>query len=132
MARCCWALHRDQPTVEIVLTLAVTGQPLPRRLLADTGAGARASPFQLVLDEDDCLQCGGTPLNPIRLGGAYSGTFPLYAVRIMLPALGVDEELSVVAVPSTPTGFDGIAGFAFLNRFNYGNFGDAGLLGLEC
>jgi hypothetical protein len=37
-----------------------------------------------------------------------------------------------VGVRSVPAGFDGIACFAFLDRFTYGNFGDPGQFGLEC
>ena len=42
------------------------------------------------------------------------------------------RRLRVVAVPSVPRWFDGIACFSFLNRFTYGNFGDPARFGLEC
>jgi hypothetical protein len=118
--------------VEVLLTLAANGQDYPRTLLADTGAGSRTSVFELLLDEDDCLLCGGNPLQPVLLGRAYTGSFPTYGISVRLPALGFDQNLRVVGVPSVPAGFDGIACFAFLDRFTYGNFGDASQFGLEC
>jgi len=131
MPRVQWALRYDQPCVEITLTLAADGQPMPRVLLADTGAGTRTSLFQLILDEDDCLLCGGKPLPPITLGGAYTGSFPTYRLAVKLPAIGFDENLRAVAVSTLPPAFDGIACFAFLNRFTYGHFGDPAQFGLE-
>src|ERR1700733_7360004 len=50
---------RGRPCVEVILTLTAGGQQLARNLLADTGAGSRNSAFQLILEEDDCLLCGG-------------------------------------------------------------------------
>ena len=132
MPRVHWPLQQGRPSVEVVLTLAAVGQPYPRVLLADTGAGSRHPRFQLILDEDDCLLCGGKPDQPIVLAGAYEGSFPRYVLRVRLPALGFDQNLRAVGVPSVPSGFDGIACFSFLNRFTYGNFGDPGLFGLEC
>ena|SRR2546426_4427172 len=131
MPRVQWPLWRGRPCVQVVLTLAPSGQPLSRTLLADTGAGSRTSRFELILDEDDCLLCGGNPLQSVTLGGAYAGSFPTYALRVRLPALGFDQDLRAVAVTSVPAGFDGIACFGFLNRFSYGNFGDPGQFGLE-
>jgi hypothetical protein len=127
-----WPLRHGRPCVEIVLTLAQGGQPLPRTLLADTGAGGQSAPFHLILDEDDCLLCGGNLGASITLGRAYSGSFPLYDLRVQNPALGFDQNLCTVGVTSVPAGFDGIACFAFLNRFTYGNFGDPSQFGLEC
>jgi hypothetical protein len=118
--------------VEIVLNFAQGGQPLSRILLTDTGAGSRNGAFDLILDEDDCLHCGGVPGRPVTLGGAYVGSFPLYDLPVCLPALGFDQPLRAVGVPSVPAGFDGIACFGFLNRFTYGNFGDPNRFGLEC
>jgi hypothetical protein len=100
-------------------------------LLADTGAGSRAGPFQLILDEDDCLLCGGFPYPSVTLGGAYVGAFPIYDIPVRVPALGFDQRLHAVGVPSVPPAFDGIACFGFLNRFTYGNFGDPSQFGLE-
>jgi hypothetical protein len=131
MPRVQWPLRHGRPCVEVLLTLAAHGQPFPRILLADTGAGSRTARFQLILDEDDCLLCGGNPLQAVTLGGAYAGSFPTNALRVRLPALGFDQNLRAVGVPSVPAGFDGIACFSFLNRFTYGNFGDPSQFGLE-
>lgn len=131
MPRVTWLLRRGRPCVEVVLTLPPSGLNQPRALLADTGA-ARTAAFGLLLSENDCLLYGGKLDQPIKLRGAYSGTFPTYVLRVRLPALGFDQNLRVVGVPSVPAGFDGIACFAFLDRFTYGNFGDASQFGLEC
>jgi hypothetical protein len=131
MPRVLWPLRHDRPSVEVVLTLAPGGQSLTRTLLAGSGAGSRTSFFELILDEDDCLLCGGNPLQPVLLGGAYAGSFPTYGISVRIPALGFDQNLPVVGVPSVPAGFDGIACFAFLNRFTYGNFGDPNQFGLD-
>jgi hypothetical protein len=101
-------------------------------LLADTGAGSRISTFELILDEDDCLLCSGVPDVSVGLGGAYSGVFPTYDLPVQIPALGFDQPLLAVGVPSLPAGFDGIACFPFLSRFTYGNFGHPDQFGLEC
>ncbi len=131
MARVTWLLRHGRPSVEIVLSLA-SGHPHPRTLLADTGAGSRSAAFELLLDEHDCLLCGGTPDQPVQLGGAYSGSFPTYVLPVRLPALGFDKAVRAVGVPFVPRGLDGIACFGFLNRFTYGNFGDPAQFGLEC
>jgi hypothetical protein len=101
----------------VVLTLAQGQQPVTRTLLADTGAGAVHVPVELVLNEDDCLLCGASPHKAILLGGAYQGSFPTYVLRVQLPAIGFDQDIRVVGVPSVPAGFDGIACFRFVNRF---------------
>ena len=132
MPRVQWPLLYGRPCVQVVLTLTQGGQPLPRTLIADTGAGSRTSSFELILDEDDCLPCGGLPGSSITLGGAYAGLFPVYDLPVQLPALGFDQNLRPVAVPSVPAGFDGIACFGFLDRFTYSNFGDPSQFGLEC
>jgi hypothetical protein len=131
MPRQLWQLKRCRPCVRVVLTLELNGQSVTRTLLADSGAGSLLSGFELILEEDDCLLCGGLPEQPVALGGAYTGSFPSYTVRVSIPELGFDENLRLVGVPSVPDGFDGIAGFPFLNRFTYGNFGDADQFGLE-
>ena len=131
MPRVQWPHRHGRPCVEVVLTPALGGQPLPRTLLADTGAGSQTSGFELILDEDDCLLCGGFPYLSVTLGGAYVGSFPLYDLSVQVPALGFAQNLRVVGVPSVPKGLDGIACFRFLNRFTYGNFGDHKEFGLE-
>jgi hypothetical protein len=132
MPRVVWPLRRGQPSVHVVLRLALGGQPLPRTLLADTGAGSRSGAFHLVLEEDDCLLCGGIPYKIVALAGAYVGSFPVYFLPVRIPALGFGRKLRAVGVPSVPSGFDGIACFGFVNRFTYGNFGDPNQFGLEC
>jgi hypothetical protein len=131
MPRMEWPLRNGRPSVEIVLTLAAAGQPMVRALLADTGAGSSNSIFDLILDEVDCVLCGGIPGASLTLGGAYVGAFPLYDVAVQLPTLGFAKNLRVVGVPLLLMGFDGIACFSFVNRFSYGNFGKPGLFGLE-
>jgi len=131
MPRVVWPLRHGRPCVEIVLTLISNGQPFPRTLLADTGAGSQTSGIDLILDEDDCLLCGGLVGTSVTLGGAFVGTFPPYYLFVQLPALGFAANLRVVGVPSVSAAFEGIACFCFLNRFTYGNFGDSGVFGLE-
>lgn len=126
-----WTLYADRPMLEVVLTLAAGGRGLPRRLVADTGAGSRRDVFELILEEDDCLQCGGIPIHQVRLSGAYHGLFPVYLVDVRLLALSFDDAVPVVGVSSVPRGFDGIACFKFLRRFSYGNFGNPEGFGLE-
>ena len=126
-----WPLRGGRPCVQISLSLATSGQTVQRVLLADTGAGARQSRFQLILDEHDCLLCGGRPDLSISLGGAYVGSFPRYTLHVRVPMLGFNRRLRVVGVPTPPAGFDGIACFGFLNKFTYGNFGDPNQFGLE-
>jgi hypothetical protein len=69
-----WVLQNDRPVIEIVLP-ANGGQNVVRILVADTGAGTRQSVFQLLLDENDCLQSGSILMGQVQLGGAYSGSF---------------------------------------------------------
>ncbi|MBI3822359.1 MAG: hypothetical protein HY289_06735 [Planctomycetes bacterium] len=131
MARVQWQLRNDRPVIQVMLALAPGGQKVTRTVLADTGAGAANDPFEFVLDEIDCLLCGGTPLKTVTLGGAFTGVHPIYAIPIEIPALNFSDNVLVVGVAAPPTGFDGIACFRFLNRFTYGNFGDKNAFGLE-
>ena len=131
MPRVLWPLLHHRPIVEVVLTLTSGGQPLVRQLIADTGAATARAGFELLLQENDCLVCGGIPSHPVTLGGAYIGSFPVYVVRLQIPTLNFDHHLRAAGVPACPVGFDGIAGFRFLNRFSYGNFGDPSRFGLE-
>jgi hypothetical protein len=131
MARVFWPLVRDRPSVEITLQLAATGAQVKRTVLADTGAGTAKVDMDLVLEQSDCLLCGGIPLHSAALGGAYSGSFPVYLIRVQIPSLGFDHNVHAVGVPTVPPGLDGIACFRFLNRFTYGNFGNPAQFGLE-
>jgi hypothetical protein len=130
MPRVVWPLLDQQPMVEITLT-RTDGQQVRRQLLADTGAGKGQDLEDLALAEADCVACGGFQLNPVLLGGAYTGSHRVYILRIQLPDLGFDQDLAVIAVPTCPDGFEGIAAFVFLNRFGYGNFGNPTQFGLE-
>jgi hypothetical protein len=131
MPRILWPLRNGQPSIQIVLTFAAAGNAVVRHLLADTGAGTANAGFELILDEGDCLQASGVPAQPISLGGAYVGPYPVYVVRAQIPVLGFDQHVRMVGVSTVPKGLDGLAGFRFLNRFSYGNFGDPGMFGLE-
>ncbi len=131
MPRAVWPLFHDRPSIRIGLTQAAGGQKTPRYLAADTGAGSMLAAFELILRESDCQLCGGVPAQVVVLGGAYAGSFLIYTLRVQVPELGFDDDVKVAGVPTVPVGFDGIAGFRFLNRFTYGNFGDPGQFGLE-
>jgi hypothetical protein len=130
MARARWPLLRGEPIIEVVLTLKQGSTKTTRTLLADTGAGNAYSSFELLLDEQDCIACGGKKAQTVQLGGAYSGTFPRYRLRVEIPQLQFSGRVLVVGVPGL-AGLDGIAGFRFVNRFTYGNFGDPREFGLE-
>ena len=127
MPRIQWPLQNGRPCVQIVLTSGQDGPSLPLTLLADTGAGARGRGLEFILRDKDCVLCGGSSHQPIALGGAYIGSFPTYILNVQIPALGFARNTRVVAVPSPPRRFDGIACFSF----TYGNFGDPDLFGLE-
>lgn len=131
MLRAMWPLHQGRPQIEIVLTPALGRQKMIRVLLADSGAGSDQAAFELVLDEDDCLLCNTTVLGQVQLAGAIAGSYPIYGIRVEIPQLGFDDRIRAVGVPTTPTGFDGIAGFRFLNRFGYGNFRNPKQFGIE-
>ena len=131
MARAPWPLQHDRPAIEVTLTLALGGTQVSRWLLADSGAGNAKAAFEILLDETDCLLCGGKPTQIISLTGALAGPFPLYILRIRIPLLGFDDNVAAIGVPNLPMSLDGIACFRFLNRFTYGNFGNAGEFGLE-
>lgn len=131
MPRILWPLLHHRPIIEVVLSPKSGGQSQVRQIIADTGAGRARAGFELLLQETDCLLCGGIPSYPVTLGGAYAGSFPVYVVRIEIPALNFDRYLRVAGVPACPEGFDGIACFRLLNRFNFGNFGDPSGFGLE-
>jgi hypothetical protein len=131
MPRLDWPLRNGRPCIEIVLTLLPNGQPQPRTLVADTGAGSFHAGFELILEEDDCLLCGGIVVGTGLLRGAYVGAFPFYDLAVQIPGLNFTRNLRVVGVPSVPPNCNGIAGFRFLNRFHYGNFGDPSHFSLE-
>ena len=109
MPRVEWPLRHGRPCLQIVLTLVSGGQAFPRTLLADTGAGSLTSGIDLILDEDDCLLCGGLAGHSVNLSGAYVGSFPLYDLPVQLPALGFAKNLRAVGVPAISGTLDGIA-----------------------
>jgi hypothetical protein len=131
MPRAQWPLLQHRPVIQVVLTLAHGGQRVTRTLLADTGAGGARDPFEMILDEVDCLLCGGKLSQTVHLGGAYSGSHPVYNILVEIPQLNLRRYLRAVGVPAPPPNFDGIACFRFLNRFTYGNFGNKNEFGLE-
>lgn len=124
-----WPLRHSRPCIEIVLPRPK--RSVIRRLLADSGAGSRASIVQLLLRERDCIQTAQPAIGEVTLGGSYSGQFPVYLVEVQVPSLKFSELVTVAGVSHVPDGFDGIACFKFLNRFHYGNFADADGFGLE-
>jgi hypothetical protein len=107
------------------------GPPLPRTLLADTGAGTENVAVRLLLRDADCISCGVRQPGTIGLGRAYRGPHLVYLVRIAIPALGYAKDLQAAAIAAPPAYFDGTACFSFLNEFTYGNFGDPRQFGLE-
>jgi len=117
MPRNQWVLSRGRPVIEVELTDATTGDFLPRLMLADTGAGDALAGFELILHEDDCQRSSDSPSHTASLGGAYSGIYLVYSVRIQIPAIGFDDNIPVVGVPDLDEDLDGIACFRFLNRF---------------
>jgi hypothetical protein len=70
MPRATWSLRQGSPAIRVVLTLVARNQPFPLHLLADTSAGTTNSAFDLVLEESDCLLCGGKSSTTVGLGGA--------------------------------------------------------------
>jgi hypothetical protein len=92
-----WPLHLHRPSIEVVLPRFRSNRV--RRLVADSGAGHARSAFQLVLRNADCLSSRGTLVGQVQLGGAYSGQFPIYLVRIQIPLLGFADDVPVVGVP---------------------------------
>ena len=124
-----WPLRNRRPAVELMLP-HVKGRRR-RRLLADTGAGSNDSSFELLLSEADCQRSAdNTLLGQVQLGRAYSGWFNVYLIEVRIPRLDFAAAVPVAGVPQGPDGFDGIACFKFLNRFQYGNFGDPDRFGL--
>lgn len=130
MPRVVWALHSDRPHIEIEL-FSLAKKMKVRRLIADTGAGNAQSAFELVLPLADCQAARGHLMGQVQLRGAYAGMFPVYSVKVHLPQLGFKKSVTAVGATNIPNGFDGIAGFKFLDRFHYGNFGTPNQFGLE-
>ncbi len=132
MARVLWPFHHNRPSIQVTLVPAAGGSPVTRTLLPDTGAGSLAIRFHLLLPLADCLLCGGVLSHDVNLGGAYRGKHRVYLVYVEIPGLAFRGAIWAAAIAKPPQGFDGLAGFRFLNRFTYGNFGDKRQFGLEC
>ncbi len=130
MAHVAWPLVGGRPIVQVTL-VGAAGQTVSLDLLADTGAGAAASPFELLLEQQTCARYGGNPGQPINLQGAYAGSFPVYVVRATIAALNFDQYVRAVGVSTVPRSLSGIACFRLLNQFTFGNFGNLGQFGLE-
>lgn len=130
MPRAVWPLADGRPVVQVELHTPEVRSAI-RTLLADTGAGTIRSEFELILDEDDCLLCGGRPFQSVKLRGAYHGTFPVYLIHVRIPVLGQDRYFRAAGVRTLPPGLDGIACFRFLSRFTFGNFGSRDQFGIE-
>lgn len=131
MSATLWTLRHDRPMIEVAAASVYGGPEIVCHLIADTGAGSRQSVFELVLEEQTCLSCGGVVMGQVQLAGAYSGAFPMYLVQIRVAPLNFDEPVPVAGVRRVPQGFDGIAGFKFLKRFHYGNFSSSEQFGLD-
>ena len=134
MPRVTWPLEHDRPVVHVQFVETASGHRETRLLLADTGAGGLYAPFELIVRTSACQRYMGLrSSDDVALGGAIIGTYPIYAVRVEIPALSVARRVRVVAVsdPACPAGMDGISGFQFLSSFTYGNFGDRRQFGLE-
>ena len=134
MARKSWLLHRNRPNIEVWLREPFTGFSSRRVLLADTGAGDRFFPVDLILSQTDVQQFGTLQdLGQVGMGGAIQGQFSIHAVQIEIPDLNFMRRVNVVGVPAALlfAGFDGFAQFSFLSRFNYGNGGNPAEFGLE-
>jgi len=128
-----WLLHNDLPVIEVLLLEPFTGSWESLTLLADTGAGPRFSPFEIVLSHADIARFGQEESGFAGVSGALQGQFRVHRVRLQIPSLRVDLAVDALSAPSSSLigGLDGIAAFRFLNSFSYGNFGSPYEFGLE-
>jgi len=128
-----WLLQDDLPVIEVLLLEPFTGSWESRTLLADTGAGPRFSPFEIVLSHADIARFGQQELGEAGVIGALQGRLTVFSVQLQIPRLGVDISVDALSAPSLSMlgGLDGIAAFRFLNSFFYGNFGSPYEFGLE-
>lgn len=133
MRRITWLLRRGQPHIEVMLREPVSGHLISRTVLADTGAGPRHSAITLILSESDCQHFARKLVGMVSLAGFISGWFQVYELEVEIPQLQFTGFANSAAVASNqlPLDLDGIACFAFLNRFTYGNFGSPNQFGLE-
>ncbi len=133
MPRQSWLLRDDVPVIEILLRERFSGFTESRLLVADTGAGPRFSPFELVLSAADGMRFGARVLDSAYVGGAFQGEFPIRAVEIEMPAFNLRRMADALIVPDLGAfgEFDGLAAFCFLNSFTYGNGGNPAEFVLE-
>ena len=134
MPRKSWLLHHGRPAIEIYLTDPFTGFSEQRILLADTGAGARFSPVEIILSQADVARFGvESDVGRVGMSGAIEGEFSIHAVDIEIPALKIARPFDVAGVSPAVffPGFEGVACFRFLNTLNYGNGGNPAEFALE-
>src|SRR5437899_12887146 len=118
MPRVTWPLWHGRPQIEIEVPVISGMGSKAFRLLADTGGGSMQSPFEVVLNRNDCLAFGGLAIKPVHLSGTLSGPHSVFSIRIGIPQLSFDRYLDVVGAHRVRTGLAGIAAFPLLNRFH--------------
>lgn len=133
MPRQTWLLQKDVPVIEVQLLEQFTGLWVNRVLLADTGAGPRFSPFEIVLSHADIARFSMEESGSVGVSGALQGRLQVHKVQLQISALSINRYVSALSAPASSLlmGLDGIAAFRFLNSFSYGNFGSASEFGLE-
>ncbi len=133
MPRQTWLHHRDVPIIEVQLLEPFTGLWMSRKLLADTGAGPRFSPFEIVLSHADIARFSIEESGSVGVSGALQGQLQIHKIQLQIPALNVNRFVGALSAPASSLlmGLDGIAAFRFLNLFSFGNFGNPGEFGLE-
>jgi hypothetical protein len=100
MPRVLWPLLHGRPRIEICLNQYSNGQRLVCDLLADSGAGSQHAAFDVILEESDCLACGGQHAMSVQMRGAFSGMHSIYLVRVKVPQLAFDHQILAVAFPN--------------------------------
>ncbi len=133
MPRQTWLLQNEVPVIEVLLREPFTGFWSNRTLLADTGAGPRHAPFEIVLSHADIAKFSEQELGSAGVSGAIHGKLLIYKVFLEIPGLGLSQHVRALSAPAASllAGLDGIAAFRFLNLFIYGNFGSPAHFGLE-
>ena len=133
MPRQSWLLINDSPCIDIQIREPFTGFTQTRTLLADTGAGGRFGPADLILSTSDAAHFGLSQIGVAGASGALDGEFPVFLVDIEMPALRLIRSVRVLSVPAANffPGTQGFACFRFLNTFNYGNGGNPAEFVLE-
>ena len=78
MPRQTWLLQNDVPVIEVQLLEPFTGSWVNRILLADTGAGPRFSPFEIVLSHEDIARFSVEESGTVGVSGALHGKFRIH------------------------------------------------------